>query len=83
MARPDLVLLDLGLPRMSGYEVLKAARARPELAALMTYLLTTSQNPSDRDECQLLGADAFLSKPHDLKEYDILVEKIVSNRVLQ
>jgi len=76
--RPDLVVLDLGLPRVSGYEVLKTVRSRPELASLMVYILTTSQNPVDRSECENLGADAFFSKPKNLKEYDTLVEKIVS-----
>lgn len=76
--RPDLVLLDLGLPRVSGYEVLKTVRTRPELASLLIYVLTTSQNPTDRTECETVGADAFLSKPRNLKEYDALVDRIVT-----
>ena len=79
--RPDLVLLDLGLPRVNGYEVLRTVRNRPELATLMIYVLTTSQNPADRSECETVGADAFISKPRNLKEYDMLVEKIVSGDI--
>ena len=75
--RPDVVLLDLGLPRISGYEVLKEMKQSPKCANIPVFILTTSYNPLDREQCQALGAAAFLSKPRTFKEYEALVHKLV------
>lgn len=73
---PDLILLDLGLPRISGYEVLKTLKEKSDGTTIPVIILTTSRNPMDRNQCMALGADAFISKPHNLREYEMLAEHI-------
>lgn len=67
--KPELVLLDLNIPRLSGLAVLAAIRADPELRGTQVILLTSSDNQADIDAGILAGADFYLTKPflpHDL-----------------
>ncbi len=64
--RPDLVLLDLNMPRMDGREALAELRADPRFAALPVIILTTSQQEADVLRTYDLGANSFISKPVDL-----------------
>jgi CheY-like chemotaxis protein len=68
---PRVVLLDLGLPRMSGFEVLEALRAHPDARVRRTpvVVLTTSRAPSDVARAYDLHASSFVSKPLDLDEF--------------
>jgi len=76
--RPDLILLDLGLPRISGYAVLYELKKQPNFATIPVVILTASRNPLDREQCAKLGADCFLSKPHNFKEYEELAHKLAT-----
>jgi CheY-like chemotaxis protein len=78
VTRPDVILLDLGLPRISGYDVLKKLKEEPTYAGIPIIILTTSRNPFDRSQCEALGADVFVSKPHSLKGYEALVQQLIS-----
>lgn len=75
--RPDLILLDLNIPRVSGHGVLKELKETPVYSAIPIVILTASINPLDHTQCKVLGADMCLSKPHGLKEYDVLVQKLM------
>lgn len=59
----DLVLLDLNLPRVSGYEVLAAVRDDERLWGLPFIVLTGSELPQDVEQCYRLGANAYVIKP--------------------
>jgi PAS domain S-box-containing protein len=61
--RPDIMLLDLGLPGMSGYEVAQALRARPEGGEMRIYALTGYGNEEDRRRSAAAGFDGHLVKP--------------------
>lgn len=61
-SRPDLVLLDLLLPRMSGYEVLAQVRANPSLAELPVIVLTNRAEPEDMKRAMELGATDYFVK---------------------
>lgn len=76
--RPDVILLDLGLPRISGYDALKELKQRPDYAGIPVIVLTTSRSPLDRRQCSALGADAYFSKPHDLRGYEELVQQLMT-----
>jgi chemotaxis family two-component system response regulator Rcp1 len=78
MRRPDMILLDLNLPRINGYEVLRELKDNPDLAGIPVIILTTSPNPLDHTQCKTLGADICLSKPHNLKEYESMVQRLMS-----
>ncbi len=67
--RPDLVLLDLNLPRLNGKEVLAAIRADERLAGLPVVVVSTSDAPRDVADCYRLGANAVVTKPTDFKRF--------------
>ena len=62
-ALPDLVLLDLKMRGMTGFEVLDAIRGHPRLAGLRVVVLSGSERDADRTEAIARGADAYLVKP--------------------
>jgi CheY-like chemotaxis protein len=72
-ARPDLVLLDLNLPKMNGRAVLAEVRADPELCMVPVIVLTTSDAESDVLRSYALHANAYLTKPADLEAFGRMV----------
>jgi chemotaxis family two-component system response regulator Rcp1 len=66
---PDLVLLDLNLPRVDGKEVLARIRQMPEFASTPVAIMTSSDSPQDRREMAQLGADCYIKKPPTLDEF--------------
>jgi chemotaxis family two-component system response regulator Rcp1 len=67
--RPDLVLLDLNLPRKNGLEVLDELRSDPELATLPVIMLTSSAAEHDVAACYARGARSYVVKPGDLDAF--------------
>jgi CheY-like chemotaxis protein len=65
---PDLVLLDIKLPRKSGFEVLEWLRKHPSLKHIPVIMLTSSSQPLDVRRAYDLGANAYLVKPMDVDE---------------
>jgi CheY-like chemotaxis protein len=63
--RPDLVLMDLGLPDMDGWQALEAIRAEPEGADLRVVAFTAHAMVGDRERALASGFDGYLSKPID------------------
>ncbi|MEA2177122.1 MAG: hypothetical protein QOG77_419, partial [Solirubrobacteraceae bacterium] len=68
-ARPDLVLLDLNLPRMDGRQVLKEIKGDPELRAIPVVVLTTSEADEDILRSYELHANAYVTKPVDFDRF--------------
>jgi len=66
---PDLFLLDLKMPRVNGFEVLKWVRSQPGLAPLRVLVLTSSDEIRDVNEAYKLGANSFLVKPLDFQDF--------------
>ncbi|MEO0680807.1 MAG: response regulator [Pseudomonadota bacterium] len=62
-ARPDLLILDVMLPRLNGFDVLRRLRAEPEGQALPVIMLTAKGQAQDRRTAQDAGADVFITKP--------------------
>ena len=60
---PHLILLDLNMPRMNGFEALEALRNVPAFQKIPVVILTTSSRTEDKQKSMALGADGFLSKP--------------------
>lgn len=67
--RPDLVLLDLNMPRMDGREVLREVRADEQLRGLPVVILTTSQAEQDIADAYNLCANCYVSKPVDFDQF--------------
>jgi two-component system, OmpR family, phosphate regulon response regulator PhoB len=65
---PDLVLLDVMLPEVSGYEICQAVRLDPTLKHVRILMMTARGSAVERRKGLALGADGFIAKPFELKE---------------
>lgn len=74
--RPDLVLLDLNLPRKSGAEVLAEIKGDPELSTIPVVVLTTSQSEEDVLRSYKMHANAYITKPVDFERFGEIVHQI-------
>ena len=76
--RPDLLLLDLIMPQVSGFDMLKAVRAHPKLKHLPVIILTSSSDNQDKLRALDLGATDFLAKPVDPSELRLRVRNTLA-----
>jgi len=67
--RPDLILLDLNMPRMDGRAVLQELKADSDLKTIPVVILTTSDVDRDVNASYLLGANSFITKPMDMDAF--------------
>ena len=74
--RPDLVLLDLNLPKYDGRQVLEEIKTDPELASIPVVVLTTSSAEEDILRSYKLHANAYVTKPVDLDQFIAAVRQI-------
>jgi two-component system, chemotaxis family, response regulator Rcp1 len=74
--RPDVILLDLNLPRKDGREVLAEIKSHPELKTIPVVILTTSAAEADIQRSYLLHANCFISKPVDMDGFLTVVRSI-------
>ena len=74
--RPDLILLDLNLPRMDGREVLAQIKEDVSLKLIPTVILTTSNSEADIVRSYQLQANCYLTKPVQLEAFEALVKSI-------
>jgi CheY-like chemotaxis protein len=74
--RPDLILLDLNMPRMSGHEVLAEVKSDDTLKSIPVVVLTTSNALPDITASYVRHANAFVTKPMDLEGFESAVRKI-------
>lgn len=74
--RPDLILLDIHMPRMDGYEVMEAINADEDLRSLTVVVLSTSDDLIDVERMYQLRCNSFLTKPVDFAQFADLVRKL-------
>lgn len=74
--RPDLILLDLNLPKKSGREVLEEIKHDPDLLRIPVVVLTTSENEKDILRAYELHVNAYVTKPVDLDQFIKIVEAV-------
>jgi CheY-like chemotaxis protein len=74
--RPDLILLDLNMPRMDGRELLGIIKADDSLRNIPVVVLTTSQSEKDILESYDLRANCYITKPVDLDQFIVVVNSI-------
>jgi two-component system, chemotaxis family, response regulator Rcp1 len=73
---PDLVVLDLNLPKMSGREVLAIVKSDPVLKKIPVLIMTSSHDERDIFAAYNLNANCYIRKPYDLNEYERVVKAI-------
>lgn len=74
--RPDLILLDLNMPRMNGREVLTIVKADAELRTIPVIMFTTSSQPNDVTASYIGHVNAYVTKPLGLDELNTVISKI-------
>ena len=77
---PDLLILDLMMPRVSGLEVLNRLQARPTHRRMPVIVLTAKGQDTDRQAALLAGADEFMTKPFSPKKLLSRIQEILSER---
>lgn len=75
--RPNLVLLDVTMPKLDGWEVLYFMRRRPETADIPVMMLTTAAQKVDRDHGVTLGCNDYLTKPFSPGDLRVHVERML------
>ena len=79
-SKPDLVLMDIQLPGISGIDALKQLRSDAATAKIPIVAFTASVTPTDRTQISEAGFDGFLSKPINLKEFLETVRRVLEAR---
>lgn len=66
---PDLIILDLNLPRREGFDVLQTIRGKPGMVGVPTAILTSSADVKDRHRIALTGGERYIHKPPELEDF--------------
>ena len=75
---PDIILLDLNMPKINGIEFLGTLKADDQLKHLPTIILTTSSNHRDLNECYRLGIAGYILKPLKYEDYVSKIQKLLA-----
>ena len=78
--QPDLILMDVQLPKMSGLEVTRRLRASPAFTRILIIGLTAYAMTGDREKVIESGCDAYLSKPFSIRELREMIAEMLSQR---
>lgn len=71
-----LILLDLNLPEVDGYELLQRLRAAPHTHTIPIIVLTTTDNPREIDKCYALGCNVYITKPVEYDNFSEAIRKL-------
>ncbi len=80
LVKPDLVLMDVSMPIMSGVEATRLLKSHPETARIPVIVLTAHALQSVRDECEAAGCDGFATKPLDFPALLTTIEAVTVGR---
>lgn len=75
--KPDLILLDMQLPLIDGYEVAKELKTEPELKDSVVIAVTSYSMKGDREKCLEAGCDRYISKPIDTRKLSLQIEEFL------
>ena len=75
--RPDLVVLDVMMPKLNGFEVCQVVRAEPELAGTLIVMLTAKGREAEISKGLALGADAYIAKPFSTRDLVARVKSLL------
>ncbi|NEQ54880.1 MAG: response regulator [Leptolyngbya sp. SIO3F4] len=75
--KPDVILMDIHMPVVDGFEAIREIRRMPSIGNTPIIALTALAMPGDHEQCLAVGANSYLSKPIGLKELDNTIKKII------
>lgn len=75
-SKPDIIFLDLNMPKKSGLECLKSIRSNPKYDNIPVIIYSTSQNKKDIDTCYKEGANYYVVKPYDFDDIVFILKKL-------
>jgi CheY-like chemotaxis protein len=78
--RPDILIVDMKMPRRDGVEVVRELRLDPQLATLRIVMLTAMSGEADRRDAERIGVDEFVTKPFIPRELATVVERLAAQR---
>lgn len=80
--KPDLILMDLGLPQMDGWNATQQLKSNEETKSIPLYALTAHTLPSERKRAILAGCDGYVAKPIQIKDFlDLVEEALLVERI--
>jgi len=78
--RPDLILMDVMMPVMNGYDATRCLKDRRETARIPVVALTASAMPHERDQAMEAGCDGYISKPIDTRAFPGQIQQFLTHR---
>jgi len=78
--RPDLILLDVMMPKVDGFEVCQRIRANPALSGVSIIMLTAKGREVEREKGLALGADLYITKPFSTREVVRKVKEVLASK---
>jgi two-component system cell cycle response regulator len=75
--KPDLILLDIMMPGMSGYEICEKLKADPDTKSMYIIMVSAKTQQEDRMQAAKVGADEYVSKPYDIRLIRERVQKVL------
>ena len=78
--QPDLILMDMGMPKVSGYEATKTLKSQPETAHITIVALTSHAMEDERERALRAGCDGYITKPIDTRAFPGQVRQYLDSR---
>ena len=75
--RPELIILDINMPEVTGMDFLEFLQMRPELSDVKVVMLSTEASDVRVDQAMKLGADGFVSKPVTIEELETVIQRVL------
>jgi two-component system cell cycle response regulator DivK len=79
--RPDLILMDLAMPQLDGFDAIRSVRELAELRSVRIIAVTAYDMAEARDKARVAGCDEYLSKPIDFIRLNVLLEKLLGSAI--
>ena|SRR3989344_3558873 len=79
--KPDLIVLDVMMPRLNGYQVCKSLKENPATKSIPVLMLTAKAEEADRFWGERVGADLYMTKPFDFEVLEKQIERLMKQRV--